>query len=540
MGVGALVAACSDDQEPSPGPTDAGVEGGIGSSSSGDGSGDSAVDASPARERIAIVGAGLAGLHAAWRLEQAGLDVRLFESSTRVGGRTYTGRGLFPGGQTCELGGELIDTNHRFMHALAAELDLELVDRFDGDYAELTRDTWVVDGEIVSEAELTRQFSEVAEVFASAMTAADEDDDAFTELDNTPLGDWLDEVAPSAQYRELNALLKAAYRGEFGLEVNEQSALNLIYLIGSDDPDPFRIFGESDERYHIKSGNDSIATAIAARLRTEIATEHKLVRAASTDAGVELVFENNGERVTVEYDRVVFALPFSTLREVDLEDLDLSEDKRTIIDEIGYGTNAKIMGGFTRRVWMEAGASGSLTTTSDLQQTWDSSVGQAGDNGILTNFVGGERGLASVEGSEDAWFRALLPELDAIFPGCEEAYQADSAVRMHWPTQPHTKGSYTCYKPGQWSFWGLEGLPEGNLHFCGEHTSPEFQGWMEGAAETGGRVAAEILNDLGIALPSGLAEVMDELVALPGQQLLRARFPNRWMRVQAARHAIPG
>lgn len=534
MGVGALVVACSDDQESPDARDDAGIDAGV----SGNDNSDAGVDAPPAKARIVVVGAGLAGLHAGWRLEQAGVDVQLFESSTRVGGRTYTGRGLFADRQICELGGELIDTNHRFMHALAAELDLELVDRFTGDYADLARDTWVVDGELVSEAELTRQFSEVAESFAAAMTAADEDDDAFTELDNTPLGDWLDEVAPSDQYRELNVLLKAAYRGEFGLEVNEQSALNLIYLIGSDDPDPFRIFGESDERYHVKTGSDSIATAIASRLEAGVNTEHKLVSAASRGSGVELVFQNNGERVTVECDRVVFALPFSTLRDVDLEELELSEEKRTIIDEIGYGTNAKIMGGFTRRVWIEAGASGSLTTDTDLQQTWDSSVGQSGETGILTNFVGGERGLASGEGSEDAWFRALLPELEAIFPGCEGAYEADSAVRMHWPTQPHTKGSYTCYKPGQWSFWGLEGLPEGNLHFCGEHTSPEFQGWMEGAAETGGRVAAEILNALGIELPRGLAEVIDEVTALPGQMLLRSRFPNRWLRVQASRQTL--
>ena len=47
------------------------------------------------------------------------------------------------------------------------------------------------------------------------------------------------------------------------------------------------------------------------------------------------------------------------------------------------------------------------------------------------------------------------------------------------------QNGYTCYRPGQWSFWPLEGEREGSLHFCGEHTSPDFQGWMEGAAETG-------------------------------------------------------
>ncbi len=537
MGLGVVVAACTDDG-PKPdtrGDEDAG--GHTEPAASNDGSAPDAASGHGGQERIVVVGAGLAGLHVAWRLGQAGLDVAVYESSKRVGGRTYTGRGLFADEQTCELGGELIDTNHRYMHALITELDLEVVDRFVGDYADLTRDTWVVDGVVITEAEITRQFSEVAATLAAAMTLADEDDDAFEELDNTPLGDWLDEVVPAAEYAELNAVLKSAYRGEFGLEVNEQSALNLIYLIGADDPEPFRIFGESDERYQVRGGNDLIAQKIATQLTSAVNTEHKLVKATTVDSGIELVFDAAGGEVKVTCDRVVFALPFSTLRSVDLDGLELTEEKRTIIAQLGYGTNAKIMGGFSRRTWTEAGATGSLTSDTELQQTWDSSVGQAGESGILTNFVGGERGVAAGEGSEDAWFRGLLDELEAIFPGTKDAYTPDSAVRMHWPSQVHTRGSYTCYKPGQWAFWGVEGLPEGKLHFCGEHTSPEFQGWMEGAAETGGRVAAEILSDLGVAFPKGLAGVLDEVTALPGQMLQSSRFARRWLRLQASRAA---
>jgi monoamine oxidase len=272
-------------------------------------------------------------------------------------------------------------------------------------------------------------------------------------------------------------------------------------------------------------------------LKSAVNTEHKLVKAATVDSEIELVFDAAEGEVKVTCDRVVFALPFSTLRTVNLDGLELTEEKRTIIADLGYGTNAKIMGGFSRRTWTEAGANGSLTSDTELQQTWDSSVGQAGESGILTNFVGGDRGVAAGEGSEDAWFRGLLDELEAIFPGTKEAYIPDSAVRMHWPSQVHTRGSYTCYKPGQWAFWGVEGLPEGKLHFCGEHTSPEFQGWMEGAAETGGRVAAEILNDLGVAFPNGLAAVLDDVTALPGQMLRSSRFARRWLRVQASRVA---
>jgi monoamine oxidase len=112
---------------------------------------------------------------------------------------------------------------------------------------------------------------------------------------------------------------------------------------------------------------------------------------------------------------------------------------------------------------------------------------------------------------------------------------AGSAVRMHWPTQPFTRGSYTCYRPGQWSFWTLEGVREGPVHFCGEHTSPEFQGWMEGGAETGGRVAKEILDDFGIKVPDALAAVIDEDALLVGseQSLRTGLFPRRLGRLMA-------
>ena len=206
------------------------------------------------------------------------------------------------------------------------------------------------------------------------------------------------------------------------------------------------------------------------------------------------------------------------MRECDLSGLTLSDEKRTIIDELGYGTNAKVMGNFTSPVWRDVhGSSGSVTADLDFQQSWDTSIGQGGPEGIMTNFLGGQAGIDCGEGTAEAWYTGqVLPGLEAVYPGTMAAYIPDSAVRMHWPTAPHHKASYTCYKPGQWAFWSLEGVREGNLHFCGEHCSPEFQGWMEGGAETGGLVAMEIIDDLGAtASPFHLDLVARQTSAAP-------------------------
>lgn len=477
-------------------------------------------DDTPAGDaRIAIVGGGIAGVLCAYRLEQGGAAPTVYEATDRVGGRMFTGRDLYPDGQVCELGGELIDTNHATLWALADELEIQLDDRQGGPYAGLEVETFWVDGVAVGDDILLQQLVAVVDDIQADFDAAESDDAAYEALDAESLADWLERRLPIAQYRELHVVLDVAYRGEYGLENDEQSALNLIYLLGLD-TDAFRIFGDSDERYHTHLGNDTFVTELAARLSEDaVALEHRLV-AVTGEGPFELTFETPDGPLTVEADKVVFALPFTILREVDTNGLPLSDDKREIIDTLGYGTNAKVMAGFERPVWREDhGTLGSVTANLPFQQSWDSSLGQDGATAILTNFLGGQAGLDSGSGEAEDWVTTvLLPGIDEVYPGTAAAYRAGSAVRMHWPTVPTQKGSYTCYRPGQWAFWSLEGEPEGDLHFCGEHTSPDFQGWMEGAAESGERVATEILDDLGLDMPASLhrrAELQRLLPPIP-------------------------
>lgn len=494
----------------------------------------------PGAPRVAVVGAGLSGLHCAYRLQQSGVNVTVLEAATRVGGRTFTARDDAYDGQLFELGGELIDSNHQTMHALAKELDITLDDRFEEG---IQNDVWFVNGEEIAEATIVAQFTAVAPSLSDAMTQADdeEDDTVFKELDATPLADWLDQNVPSAQFAELHAILTVAYRGEFGLETEQQSALNLIYLIGSDEPEPFRIFGESDERYHALEGSDAFATRLSDRLADGVLSlGQKLTRLSGDDERgftLEVAHGKSGSRSELHFEHVVLALPFSVLRNVRIE-APLSELKRQIIDELGYGTNAKVMGQYDARVWREQHQkSGSVTCDLPLQQTWDSSLGQPGERGILTNFLGGQAGVDVGEGDAEHYYTGLLADLERIFPGVAAAYRSGSARRMHWPSYEFSQGSYTCYRPGQWQFWGHEGEREGNLHFCGEHTSVDFQGWMEGAAESGARAAAEVLADLGLAPSTELKGLLEgQRAARLGLQ--RARLGvMRFRRRQLARLA---
>jgi hypothetical protein len=142
--------------------------------------------------------------------------------------------------------------------------------------------------------------------------------------------------------------------------------------------------------------------------------------------------------------------------------------------------------------------------------------------------------MASESVSAINWVNTvLLPDLETIYPGVTAA-NTGVAVKMHWPTVPTALGSYTCYKPGQWATWGLEGSRVGNSHFCGEHCSLDFQGWMEGAAETGMLVAAEILDDHSIT-PTSAHEALLALKLVVPQASYHAGQPRRGSLIQRRR-----
>ncbi len=144
------------------------------------------------------------------------------------------------------------------------------------------------------------------------------------------------------------------------------------------------------------------------------------------------------------------------------------------------------------------------------QLCWETSRLQPEKTGILTNFTGGRHGLELGEGTQEEQAIKFTNDLEHIFPGIAQKRMNFKQYRALWPTYEWTRGSYSCYRPGQWTaFGGEEGRRVGNLHFAGEHTSESAAGFMEGGCESGERVAEEILA---------------------GQGRLAATFPRRLLR----------
>lgn len=436
--------------------------------------------------RVAIVGAGMAGLTCAYRLQQAGVYAHVLDAAQRVGGRMFTARGRFEEGQIAELGGELIDSDHSTMQRLAAELDIQLDDLVAASAG--LSETLYFDGRRVPEHAIVDAFVPVAEYMQRELAAADADAAYFDKLDALGLDAWLDSV-PELD-KTLHSLLRVAYIGEYGRELGEQSVFNLLWLIDSETPDPFRIFGDSDERFHTHLGSDTFTTQLSAALEREVELGLRLVRIQERRSGAyRLAFDQDGGRTREQdFDYVVLALPWTLLRRVEL-DVELPEEKSTMIAELGYGQNSKHILQFEGKPWREQAQSGSGFTDNGLQSTWDSSRGQSGESGVLTVFLGGRESVASRRSTAESF----VPLIDQLYPGAGLSYGAGSGLKMFWPDAPFALGSYACYLPGQAAWSGSEHEPVGRLYFCGEHTSEDFQGYMEGAAESGERAAAEVL-----------------------------------------------
>ena len=459
---------------------------------------------------VVIVGAGLAGMTAAYRLQQAGVACSVFESRDRVGGRCWSAR-EFAGGQVAEHGGEFVDTRHVHLRLLAEELGLELDDLW---ASWVPGSTWLnfVNGQLVKPGEL---FDEIDAAVTSVMRLARSS--SYFASEASPEMRAFDEMTEAEWYEANVGLLGSpAYRlwaarqaGWYGLDPERLGAASLIDFYAIDYPG-------GDERYTIQGGNDQVPGRILDELPEGTVTlEASLVGLLARDDGtVELRFD--GVAAPVVADRVILTVPFPALGEVDLDDAGFSPELRRAIDELGMGTNAKVLLQFDRPFFTGFGNwSGGMQRGDDPAfGTWESGSTDGGKLGLLTVYSGGEvgAGYPGVEPHELASSSVVedtLAAIDEVVPGVSGSFTGVAWLDL-WIRDPWVRGSYAAFLPGQITgFFGTLAEPQGTVHIAGEHTSVFSQGYLNGGVESGSRAAAEVLEALGKPLPPGLVRTFE-------------------------------
>jgi monoamine oxidase len=463
--------------------------------------------------KVTIVGAGIAGLTCALTLRDRGFDSTVYEASGRIGGRMFSNTNFFAANQVSEWCGELIDTGHRTVRNLASRFSLPLDDLLAAQ-PNGSNEVYFFDGQYYPKAQADADFLEIADILEADLESAPFPTafDSFTpegfELDHLSVRGWIESRVPGGIASPLGQLLDTAYNIEFGAETTDQASLNLLYLLGFQ-PTAKRldIFGESDERFHIRGGNQRLPEAIASGLGDAVVTGHKLVRLEETPNGrYRLTFERGHATIEVVSDFVVLAIPFAVLANVDTRDAGFGARKRRAIAQLGRGHNGKLNIQFERRDWLGTGpwpgkSNGSSYSDTGYQASWEVTRAQPGTPGILAQYSGGNvtdamRTTSAFATSSDA--RVVqdvtrgLAQFQPVYPGLVWNGRATQSLTHK---SPLFGASYSFYRVGQYTdFGGSEGLPEGGVHFCGEHTTQEFQGFMEGGAITGRQTGRDLID----------------------------------------------
>ena len=469
--------------------------------------------AAPSQPKVGIVGAGAAGLACAVRLDRFGIPSKVYEANSRLGGRIFTSRGDLAGDVSVERGGEFISSEHRHTRRLAASLGLELETIDGGAFPNDGDEVYLIDGEVYTAQQAQADWSDgkVWKILKSAIRSApypptfDSFNDEHLRLDYLNLPDWLDEVGIGSDSR-LGRLMQTDAMVEYGPAPQEQTCLNLIYILGYNGPELQPLPG-TDEKYHLVGGNDRLITRAAESLPGgTIEREHELIAITGHEDGpYRLHFRN---RAPANCDVLVLALPFTTLRDVDIDSRILSSfrpAKRRAIDNLYLGTNGKLHVQTTDRTWIRSlpgdpsniSNGVSYSDPNDFICTWDATASNpATSTPVLVQYLaaqlGAARGGAPFGVAEPADVDRFLSQIDHLFPGTSAAYTGNSLI-SRWSDNPWSKGAYFSPRLGDFtSFFGAPALPERNIFFCGEHTEIDAFGFIEGAVKTGEQAAQDI------------------------------------------------
>jgi len=462
--------------------------------------------------RVAIVGAGLAGLSAAYTLQKYGAEYVLFEANAeRVGGRVWSAQ--FANGQTGEHGAERIDTRHTDLIALANELGLALDDHEEqfGDGSqtiiryrgETRRDHEVAKERMGVGKILSKEIAERKIVFEQGDMAGTANKEAI-EFDSQSVRDWVQSHVPGGATSPAGASLLSDVATLTGREANEVSSMALLdewhtlvgFLTGEmDDPENL-----ADARYRVRGGNGKIAESLRAALDDDrVLLGHRLIRILRNEDATYTLDFAGGSRVIA--DRVILALPYPALRRVDISEAGFSKDKHSIIREFEMGAVTKMLLQFNGRLSDFGLWNGFFFNDSPRFTSFESTGQQTGDTTVLTVYFGGAiAATLPVEKAHGdappAVYEPVLDALEAALPGIRARFTGETTLDV-WSDDEYIHGAYSVFRPGQYTrFLGIIGEPEGGVFFAGEHTSKQHHGFMNGAVESGIEAATAVMADL--------------------------------------------
>lgn len=448
------------------------------------------VRAGGSSREVLVLGAGLAGLAAAYELKRAGYAVTVLEARSRPGGRVLTYRDPFADGLYAEMGAEYVDATDEYDHRFCKEFGLKVMTAklYDAIFVrgrKLKMASFKQNKETLPYAgtEPARLFGQEARHLKRLLDLMSDPErlpPEILKLDNVSVVELLlQEGAPE----DILALYTYTQATESTARPHEMSALAMVRSHR-------RSFSEDTDEGRVLGGNDQLPRALARALSGQILYDRPVRRIVHDRDGAEVFFDEGGAVRSLRTPRLVVAIPFKVLRDVEITP-SFTFAKMRCIETLAYGHVMKIAMQYARRFWDEPGSLGQrVFTDTILRRIYHFSVDQPGPRGLLMSFTSGADAEKLGRMPETERLRVALEETTRIWPEAPR-YWEGGAVK-YWNEDPWIRGSYSFEGVGQArDFLEIARAIEGRVHFAGEHTSIH-RASMNGALESGVRVAEEV------------------------------------------------
>lgn len=430
---------------------------------------------------VIVAGAGLAGLTAAYELQRRGARVTVVEARDRLGGRVWTRRDGFAEEQHAEAGGDMIDPDQETIRRLAKDLGVALSPILRGGFAFARHAGHAPVVMRASEAGgLWVELAQAAEpwVLAHRLNERRWDGPIAQQLAGQSVADWLDAIGANRQLRaRLNGL-----RGFFLADPAQLSLLALVDQLATES-------SALDHFYRIRGGNDRLATALADTLQEPLLL-NTMVRAVAQHRGtVRVTLRRRDGQSHMIADALVLALPATMARRLAFTP-SLPVPQRKALRDLHYGAATKTLLQFDRRFWRRQGKPLAYGTDLPIGAIWDGNEEQQGRGGILTLLAGGSTSRDTKQLLAQGGAEAVAQRLKWL--GATKAVLCASC-HVSWEDDPFVRGGYAVFQAGydpEQRAWLSR--PHGRILFAGEQTSLRWQGYMNGAVESGLRAAEEV------------------------------------------------
>lgn len=438
---------------------------------------------------VTVIGAGLAGLSAAYDLQRLGWNVTVLDARERPGGRVYSLRN-FSHGLVAEGGGEFIEESHTRMLAFAKQFNLPL-GRV-GSWQGQDRDWASFDGKTgpMSDTSLwgVNLHTEVERIWLALSELGQHVSDPHQpqeareaeRLDRQSTADWI-------QSLDAHPLAKKDFiqhiRSEYTCEPERHSLLDLARNASM-----YYLTLKRNTNYRVVGGNDLIPRSLAAAL-PDVRLNAPVSSIRVLPEEVVVTYQQGDSHASLSSEFAILAIPLTTARLIEFNP-PLPAAHHRLVNELSYGAVTKVLIEYRKRFWDGCGWNGRLSSDTPIVYTWHATSHVEDEHGIITAYTGGDPGARLAAYSDEERIRCAVATIEKLFPGSSDLIEQTATVA--WPNEPYTRASYAAFAPGQViAHWQTLFEPAGRLFLAGEHATA-IQGFMEGAVESGQRVAAGI------------------------------------------------